>query len=202
MPVAGDRDSRAGQVQPASVEGLVRRAREGDRDAVGKLLECYYERWLCQYHGQLGRSVRRLYETRDLIQSAVGEALEALPKLRNESAFYCWMTSIIRHKLAKTHRALHREKVLIVSPEDLAPQASASAPDGSSGAATAEEYIRVLDAFLDLFPRCPERMAAVYLKLLEDCSIEVIQQRLGQSRRTVFRWLKEGTALLRVRLER
>lgn len=58
---------------------LVQRARGGDGEAWGELLERYYNRWLGRYHADLGSTIRKLYDTQDLVQSAVGDAMRDIP---------------------------------------------------------------------------------------------------------------------------
>ena len=76
------------------------------------MLERYYGAWLNKYHGDLGTAVRKLYDTQDLVQSAIGDAMRDVSKLRNEAAFFTWVTSIIRHKLANARRRVERERPL------------------------------------------------------------------------------------------
>jgi RNA polymerase sigma factor (sigma-70 family) len=175
----------------------VRRAKAGDRNALWQVIERYYSCWLKKYHG-LSLAVRRGYDTEDLVQSAIVDVIEGLPKLRNEAAFFSWVTSIIRHKLAKKYRESLKEVRFEGLPHQPEPVDGQVRPD--TRAEAAESYIRLLDAFLELFPLYPERMAAAYLKLLEGCSIEELEALFRCSRRTVFRWAEEGRDLLKERL--
>ena len=69
----------------------------------------YHDHWLRKFHGNLGTTIRRLYDTEDLIQSAITDAMNDIGGLENEGAFYTWVTSIIRHKIAMRRRRLIRE---------------------------------------------------------------------------------------------
>jgi RNA polymerase sigma factor (sigma-70 family) len=192
---------------------LVRKAREGDRQAWRDLLEQYYTSWLGRYHGQLGSTVRRLYDTQDLVQSAVGDVLRDLPQLKSEAAFYTWVTSILRHKVAHRRRELRREVSLgdgsksgaVESLEKLGgPAGPGKQPEGGGpepSATELDDYIRALDVILDLFPRHPEPMAAVAMMFLDALPVEDMVERFGKSKSSVYRWLEEGLALLKRRLK-
>jgi DNA-directed RNA polymerase specialized sigma24 family protein len=99
-------------VDPQSTVSLVRRAKRGDRDAWTELVDRYYDLWLNQYHGHLGPRMRRVCDTEDLVHSALADALEDIGGLRNESAFFVWVTTIIRHKLAGHYRKTRKEVAL------------------------------------------------------------------------------------------
>ena len=81
-----DQDDKAMKSDQTLV--LIGEAKRGDRDAWAKVLELYYDRWLRKYHGDLGSTVGRLYDTQDLVQSAVGDAIRDIPDLRSEAAFF------------------------------------------------------------------------------------------------------------------
>jgi len=174
-------------------------AREGDINARNALIERYYQDWVDKFHGQLGKTIRRLYDTNDLVQSAVGDALRALPTLRNEGVFFTWVTSIIRHKIAAQKRRLKREEPLTESKESALPDSDFGLKAGVID--QNEIYLRTLDAILALYPDHPEEMTAVVLKLLDDRPVQVITEFMNASERTVFRRLRDGTALLRNKVD-
>jgi RNA polymerase sigma factor (sigma-70 family) len=184
----------------ATTLGLIRGAREGDSNAWSALLERFYQDWLDRFHGDLGTTIRRLYDTVDLVQSAVGDVLRALPSLNNEKVFFAWVTAIIRHKIADRKRRLRRERPALAG--DRLPEPAAAPSDSPEERAVedAEVYARTLDAILALFPDHPEAMAAVFLKVLDDQPIRAIAERLGLPERTVFRRIEKGIELLRQRL--
>jgi RNA polymerase sigma factor (sigma-70 family) len=193
-----DQRRKSLDLSATSTEILVRQAKDGDRNSLWCVIKRYYDCWLKKYHGQLGVAIRRIYDTEDLVQSAIVDVIEGLPQLKNEAAFFSWVTSIIRHKLAKKYRDGLREVRLEGWPGQPEPIATEARPE--KRVLEAESYIRTLEAFIRLFPRYPEPMAAAYLRLLEDCSIEELEARFRCSRRTVFRWAKEGMDLLREHL--
>ncbi|MBN1421555.1 MAG: hypothetical protein JXP34_22470, partial [Planctomycetes bacterium] len=104
---------------------LVVRAKSGDREAWSALCERYYPRWVRAVHGRMGREVRRLYDTPDIVQSAIAEALRDIGNLRSEGSFFSWVSAIIRRKIADKCRSL--------VPTPFLPTASKLGWIGSSG---------------------------------------------------------------------
>jgi len=185
-------------VEPDATVDLVRAAKAGDERAWDRLIGRFWDRWLSPYERDLGTTIRRLYDAEDLVQSAVIEAARSLGSLREEGAFFVWVTSIIRHKLARKRARVRAEGARRGSFEtDLEP---ARDEEHEEAVATDEEYVRVLDAILSLFPEEPDTMAAVVLAHLEGLGVEEIVARLGRPRRTVYSWIRRGEALLRKRL--
>ena len=195
--------SKGKPMTQAETVALVRQAREGDRGAWDALLERYYERWVGKYHRDLGSTIRKLYDTQDVVQSAVGDALRDLPQLENEAAFFTWVTSIIRHKIATRRRRLGREMPggknsgqglsQAADPDDAGPEPSAAELD---------DYIQALDKILELFPEYPEPMAAVAMAFVDRLSVSEMLERFGKSKTSVYRWLETGIELLKGHLKR
>jgi len=124
---------------------LVRRAKAGDREAWTALVERYYETWLRRYHGRLGTAVRRVYDTQDLVDSAIADAIRDLHSLRNEGVFFSWVTSIICHKMALARRGGAREiPTANVLPE--VPDPRGEAPHVVIG--RLDTYVQTLDAIM------------------------------------------------------
>jgi len=180
---------------------LVRKARNGDLQARDEVIKRYYQDWMDLFHGELGKTIRKLYDTKDLVQSAVADALLQLSNLRNESAFYTWVTSIIRHKIATQKRRLKRE-VPLKGPEDSNGLEAVAPPEHRTDHEDINHvYLQTLDGILALFPEHPEEMSAVVLKLLDEKPVSYIAKFLQASERTTYRLLQTGTALLKEKLE-
>ena len=90
----------------ADTLALVARAKEGDSKARNDLIARYYDRWLQRFHGELGTTLRTLHSTQDIVQSALLEAVRDIGTLRNEGAFFAWVTMIIKHKIAQKRKKL------------------------------------------------------------------------------------------------
>ncbi|MBI4584540.1 MAG: hypothetical protein HY717_11030 [Planctomycetes bacterium] len=135
---------------------MISQAKAGDPAAWEAICKQYYPQWLKEFHGELGRGLRNLYETQDLVQSAISEALRDIGDLRNEAAFHSWVSAIIRRKIAEKRR--HHNRLQQVPFEGvLEPGKSDSLlgdwPFGE------EDYLRLLDVMLSLFPTYPEPIA-------------------------------------------
>jgi len=176
---------------------LVKRAKQGDREAWTLLVEGYYSQWQRQLHKRLHGGTCRVYETQDLIQSAIREALERIGDLKSDAAFFSWVSAIARCKHAQRAREERRARTVDLD-EEL--HAQWLHPDSSAQLVTQEEYERVLKALTDLFPTYPEPMTAVYLKHFEKLEIGSIARRLGKSERSAHRFVDRGLDLLRSRL--
>ena len=175
---------------------LIRRAKEGDREAWSALCDKYYPRWLARFHDQLGEDMRSSYDTSDLVQSAVADALRDIRDLRCEAAFYSWVTAIIYRKIALLRRNQRLKCVPLEGDIDRAAGAEHAFPAASND----EDYLRLLDAIIALFPEYPENMAAVYLHYFSKIDRSSQAQALGQSVRTVHRLTETGVVLLRSQL--
>ena len=112
-----NRDGASQDFDPTSTIALVRRAKKGDREAWGQLIDRYYDDWLSRYHGDLGTTLRRIYDTEDVVQSAVAEAFKEIAELRDETAFFVWVTAILRHKVALRYRQNRRQHALPQPPD-------------------------------------------------------------------------------------
>ena len=187
-----------GDLRSPSTEFLVNQAKRGDREALEELIARYYETWLKRHHKKLGAAIRRLCDTEDFVQSALGEVMVKLPRLRNEAAFFSWVTSIIRHKVARKYRELGTLRLISLEKAGELPSSGrrerSSAEDRVSGIDT---YIHTLEAILHLFRDYPEEMAAVSMKYRESLTLEEMVERLQKSRRTVQRWVATGTNILK-----
>jgi len=93
-------------------EELIERARQGDPQAVDELFRRFSPAVLHHLRGQLGPALRRRYDTDDLGQSVLAEAIRDLPNFRaeHEGAFRKWLWLKARSNLwMKLRRELDRE---------------------------------------------------------------------------------------------
>lgn len=191
---------------------LVARARAGDRQARGDLIDRYYDRWIRKFHGELGTTLRDVHSTEDIVQSALVEAMRNIGDLRNEGAFFAWVTLIIKHKIARKRRRVAGRPRKVSLARGQAGSGSFPSALGLDPAASTrqsaeidslDEYVNLVETVLALFPRYPRPMAAVSLRHLWGKEIpEIMKQMGGVSRRSVWIWLRQGLDLLRAELER
>jgi len=176
---------------------LIKRARLGDRAAWNELCAKYYPDWLKGLHGKLGQDLRYICQTEDILLSAIGEALGGIKDLREDSAFFAWVTAIARNKLLAVRRTKRGTRVDLEESTAL----DTSEPSVRSRMIEEEKSLAVLDAILGLFPRYPSEMSTLYLRYYEGLSIESLEKILGKSDRTVERRLEDALALLGIKLE-
>jgi DNA-directed RNA polymerase specialized sigma24 family protein len=174
---------------------LIRRAKEGDREAWKVLCEKYYPRWLERFHNKLGDDLRGTHDTQDLVQSAIVDALRDIQSLRCETAFFSWVSAIIHRKIAKVRRNCRAKLVPLEGLHDEDGEPKARCDGYNEG-----DYLRLLDALLALFPDYPDNMAAVYLHYFVQLDRDAQAEAFGRSVRTVHRLTDHGVALLRARL--
>lgn len=175
---------------------LVERAKAGDHKAWSELCERYYPRWIAAWHGKLGPVSRRLYDTQDLIQSAMALAIRDIRQLENDAAFFVWVTMIIRHKLYDVARRNRFAQSLESFTDSLA-----GAGDSFFEQLAKDDELRAVIAAVDaLFPRYPTEMATIYLQYLRELQVAEIAEVLDKSERSVARITKRGRQLLRVKL--
>ena len=140
--------------------------------------------------------LRRIYETQDIVHEAFAQAMEKIEHLENDAAFYAWVRTIIRRKISLKRRDDLRDKLGTETVD------RATLDTFEKDLATSDEAVRVLDTVLELFPDNPEAMAVFsYAQLEEGCTPDSIAEKLGLSRRTVYRRLEEATELLKKRLK-
>ena len=178
---------------------LIRRAKEGDREAWACLCERYYPEWCRRFHGKIGQGLRHLYETKDIINSALAVALKDIGDLRNEAAFFSWVSAIAQRKIAEKRRRENRKREVALE-EQLEPGKKDS--QIQTAFFRREDYLRLRDAMEGLFPKHPEPMAAVYLKYFLKADIPTLKSLFEMSDRSVYRLLEEGMKLLGGKLDK
>ena len=179
---------------------LVGRAKLGDREAWKELVDRYYDAWLARYHGNLGTELRRIYDTEDLVQSAVADAFKKISELRDESSFFVWVTAILRHKVAVRYRENKRFRPLEAAGCKEHGSPDLRFVDPADRVEFVDTYLSTLDRIIALFPDRPKWMAAVVMRYLDGLEVPEIARRLGIPERTAFHWLASGTRFLQERL--
>jgi RNA polymerase sigma-70 factor (ECF subfamily) len=90
---------------------LVDRAKAGDVEAWDRLYAIYEEDVRKRVRSKLGPSLRvQLDESTDIMQSVWREAIKSLKgfEYRGDGSFLAWVTTILRHKVARRADAAHR----------------------------------------------------------------------------------------------
>ncbi|MCU0876614.1 MAG: sigma-70 family RNA polymerase sigma factor [Pirellulaceae bacterium] len=179
---------------------LLARARAGDGEAAGLLLEKYrpYLRILAER--QLDQNLAARLDASDLVQQTCLSVLGRLPQFdgRDEAQFIAWLRTVhennirdaIREHLQTAKRAAGRE--VSVTPEDLAARLRASSP--SQRVLVGESAAELAAALLEL---PPDQREAVRLRYLEGRSLAEIAERMERSVVAAAGLVKRGLIQLR-----
>jgi RNA polymerase sigma-70 factor (ECF subfamily) len=178
-PADARRDNTARPVlvtdQAAAEQCLIERAREGDAEAFGALVECYLPRAL--------RLAMRLLHQRedaeDLVQDAFLSALRHIDSFDPHRPFWPWLSRIIVNRGIDLSAARS-----IRASSELTPDLADSGESPSAGAERDDIFARVRRAMSALPPR---RRMVVELFELEGLSIAEIAESLETAPATV-RW--------------
>jgi RNA polymerase sigma-70 factor (ECF subfamily) len=179
---------------------LIARARAGDGEAAGLLLEKYrpYLRILAQR--QLDHNLAARLDASDLVQQTCLSVLGRLPQFdgRDEAQFIAWLRTVhennirdaVREHLRTAKRAAGRE--VSVEADDLAGQLRASSP--SQRVLVGESAAELAAALLEL---PPDQREAVRLRYLEGRSLTEIAERMERSVVAAAGLVKRGLIQLR-----
>jgi RNA polymerase sigma-70 factor, ECF subfamily len=191
----------------ASIAELLRRARDGDREALGALLDHYraYLRILAQR--KLEGAVQARVDVSDVVQQTYLEAHRDFAAFqgREEAELIGWLRRILEHNAAHTiqrhlftqKRTMDREKSLDDSRGPGGPLAGRVAAEQTSPSRRAMlgEAAAHLAAALELLPE--DQREAIRLRHLEGWTLAALAERFGRSESAVAGLLKRGLRGLR-----
>lgn len=182
-------------------EELFRRSRQGDGRAFEELCRRLFERLTAEFGATIGRALRRQYDTHDLAQSAIADAIKGMEALPDATAFYNLALKICRRKLEQKRWLLRWEAELALC---YATPRREAFPPVEASLAKAEDLQLLLEALAQAFPGDDESMALVRGFYWEKKSIGDLALERGISQRTVYRKLRDARTRLRewIRLQR
>ncbi len=168
------------------VAGLVRLAREGDREAFGDLVERFWGELVALARGVLAADL----EAEDLVQDALVHAWQRLWSLRSPESFPAWMRRIVtRRCLTRARRRRPQQPI-----ETAIEAGEAGAIEAGPLAAAGPEPGHRVDAARLLAALAPKQRAALYLTWIEGCTDQEAGCAMGLRPATVrvhrFRGLK------------
>lgn len=165
-----------------AMNGTVRKATRGDREAFARLYDDYSRPVFLTLVGLL----RAREDAEDALQATFLSAWERLPTLRRPDRFVSWLFRIARNKARDSARR-RRDRLLADAPvEDLI--------DPSLGTAARDEMDRALASLK------PDTRALVLLRAVHGWSSEEVAVAVGKSPATVRRRYARALDHLRVRL--
>lgn len=165
-------------------QDLAERARDGDREAFGRL----FERHRRLVHGVLLARVPAR-EVPDLVQDAFLAALGAIGGLGDAARFAPWLAAIARNLARDAQRAARPRESLADDPVD-AREAGCSAADAAASAECIAAVRELPEAYRE----------TLVLRLVEGLSGQEIAARTGLTHGSVRVNLHRGMKLLRERL--
>jgi RNA polymerase sigma-70 factor (ECF subfamily) len=187
-------------VEPSDWE-LVRRCKEGDRQAFRELVERYQRKVIAIAFGMLHDQEDAL----DVSQEAFAKVFTGIQQFKEEASFYTWLYRIVINLAIDRQRQKSRQPLLERDDQEENESARIEAiPD----VASADPYERVKDKELGERIRAaideltPAHKAVILLRELEDLSYEEISEVLQCSRGTVMSRLHYARKRLQSRLRR
>jgi RNA polymerase sigma-70 factor (ECF subfamily) len=193
-----------------STTQLVVASKEGDNQALGRLLEQYRGYLLMLAHRSLSAQLRRRVDPVDIVQVTYLEAKRDLATFRGNSPgeFAAWLrgmlknnvaTAVTRHVMTQK-RSVHRE----VNADGKAGNDSAGSPWISQlpGSTTSPSGVVIKAeaavALVEALHQLPETQAeAIRLRYMEGLPLAEIVERMGKSDTAVAGLLKRGLQKLR-----
>jgi RNA polymerase sigma-70 factor (ECF subfamily) len=187
---------------------LVKRARSGDREAMGILLE-KYRPWLKILASRaLDPIVSARLSGSDIVQQTCLEAHRDFQHFRGqtEPELIAWLGRMLSHNIAEATQVhvlaekrsvrLEHNAADVESPEVVAELAAAGLSSPSSREMRSEQAVRLAEAMREL-PQ--DQFEALRLRYLEGCSLVQIAARMERSEAAVASLLKRGLQGLRSR---
>lgn len=182
----------AGGEDPESSINLLARVREGDADALNRLMARHLpplQRWA---RGRLPHGVRDLEDTADLVQETVIQALKHLDRFeyRREGALQAYLRQAVYNRIRgefRKKRARPSRVDVDSRQEDLSP----SPLEHAVGAEALERYERALARLK------PEDREAVIARMEMDCSYAELARALDKPSADAAR-MAVGRALMRL----
>lgn len=193
-----------------STAQLVVASKEGDNEALGRLLAQYQGYLLMLAHRYLSDRLRRRVDPLDIVQHTFLEAKRDLPAFRGSTPaeFAGWLRGMLKNNIATAvtrhittqKRSLKREVNASAKPgADSASGAWIQQLPGSttspSGVAIREEAVLALFGALHQIPET--QAEAIRLRYMEGLPLAEIVERMGKSDTAVAGLLKRGLQKLR-----
>ena len=189
-----------------STTQLLIKAKSGDAEKLGRLLEQYRGYLLMLAHRYLDERLRRRIDPADIVQHTYLEAQRDLPSFRGSSPaeFAGWIRNILKHNVASAvarhvsaqKRSIGRE--VNVGNDSAAANWFAQMPGSTTSPSRRVMREEAALAMLDALAQLPENQAeAVRLRYMEGLSLAEICERMGKTEMAAAGLLKRGLRKLR-----
>ncbi len=177
----------------------LRRAREGDRRALDRLLESMQDRLRRIAEGRLGPGLRAKVRTSDVLQSTYLDVVKSLENFEgeDEAAFVAWVARIMENNIrdkGKYFQARKRQEPGGGTvPLDAAGDARADGSTPSVDAVRAEDLVLVSRALEEL---AEDHRRVIVLRMIEGRSHQEIGEQLNRSESATRMLLSRARAAL------
>lgn len=186
-------------IPPDHTNDWIKRARQGDRSALGHLLDRYRPLLRARAHDSLGADLRARVDESDIVQQACVTAQNAIDGFEGESEpqFLQWLLRIVEH--AVLHAAEHERGAAkrAVDREVRGSTPLRQAVDrqtSPSRRAMRGEQRQLLEQAISQLP--DDQQAAVRLKFLEQATLAETAHRLDKTEDAVSGLLQRGISRL------
>lgn len=192
------------------VTDLIRRARQGDPEALGRLLDSHRERLRQIADRQLRGRIAVRMDASDVVQQTFLEVQRGIGRFEGDDAstLAAWLERVLQNAVARTirdhallqKRDVRRERPLEAVPHSgsgLQPAPAAHMTTPSQQAIRGEEADRLSVALAQL---PPDQQQAVRLRHLEGRSLAEISRYFGRSESATAGLIKRGMEALRTAL--
>jgi RNA polymerase sigma-70 factor (ECF subfamily) len=190
------------------IECTIRRAREGDEQSLGELLEMQqrYLKFLAKL--QIGRHLQGKVDASDIVQETFLDAHRAIARFQGEteSQFIQWLKSIMATKLANTfrhyfgtkQRDIHLEQQWQAELDHSAVSLAGMFIDPHSSPSQHVQRVEQAKLVVEALARLPDHYQQVLvLRHLQGCTFPDVAQAMGKSVDSVEKiWLR-GISRLR-----
>ena len=193
------------ELSQPDVEALVERAKQGDRDAFGVLVDQYKDR----IYNYVSRMLSDPYEAEDVTQEAFLRAYRSLPRFRGASSFHTWLYRIASNLAIDVVRKRKRTEPTFSIDEPLESEEGSyerELPDEGGGpeesATTRETRLAVRRAIMELPQKLRDVMVLYELQgeTYEDIS-EILDVPLGTVKSRLFNARNRLKEMLRSAVE-
>lgn len=181
---AGGDQSASRDGESRSLRHALRRAREGDAEAIGKLLDASRDYLVLMAHRDLAEELRAKVSPSDVVQETCVKAVENFTQFQGESKeqWYSWLRQILNRQMRDLHRRyiyadlrnVRREKEL-----DASCEAQAIDSETPSHDASRRENVEHVTGAIARLP--DEYQVVLRLREWEKLSFAEVGEQLGRS---------------------
>lgn len=180
---------------------LVKKAKQGDRGAFGKLVKRYQNKVLYLAYDLIGNYT----DAQDVAQNVFLQAFQSIVYFRDEASFSTWLYKITTNAAIDFQRSRKRRKALFLDPPPHEDQQTLSIENIEDPYQAVEKNIENADlrelVYRTLESFSPQQKAAFVLKYFHDKSTEEIAQIIDCDPVTVRGHLLRATLKLRKKLK-